>query len=206
MKQGAAIICAGGHARVIASMLKASGIDILGFFDDSFIGPETIQGAPVLGKFCDVESFKNQISAIYLAISDNSRRREFFLSFKEKGFRLPSLVHPMAMIEHDVFIGEASVICMGSKLGVESKIGTGVIINTGCSVDHESHIGDFVHLAPQVVVAGRSSVGDNTFIGINAAVADKIKIGKNVVIGAGSVILKNVADYSKVSGIHNSCA
>ena len=200
-KQYAAIVGAGGQARVIASILNLLDIPVLGVFDDSHNGPEIIQGASVLGGFKDVEQHRAQIENLYLAIGDNQERKRFYDVFRQKGWQMPALVHPRAMIERDVQIKEASVVCVGSMLCVESRLGKGVIINSGCLVDHESDIGDFVHLAPKTAVAGRVSIGENTFVGLNSCIADRLTIGKNVTIGAGSVILKDVPDNSKIVGV-----
>lgn len=202
MRKGAAIIGAGGHARVIASILRSANIAFDGFFDDTFYEDEAIQGAPVLGVFDDVNKWKNQIDDLYLAIGDNLRRRDFFRRYKAENFHFPPLIHPNGLVENDAFIDEASVVCLGAILGTECKVGIGTIINTGAAIDHESEIGDFVHLAPKVIVAGRSRIGENTFVGMNASIADKIRIGKNVVIGAGSVVLKDVKDNIRVCGVY----
>jgi len=49
--KGVAIIGAGGHARVVAAILRAKNKPILGFFDDSYSQDkvEIIQGAPLIG-------------------------------------------------------------------------------------------------------------------------------------------------------------
>jgi sugar O-acyltransferase (sialic acid O-acetyltransferase NeuD family) len=203
MTRKAAIYGAGGHSRVIASILQANDMSLLGFFDDSYSGQlEMIQGAPLLGLFEAILDFKEQINAVYLALGDNYKRAEAFSFLYEHGFTMPPLVHPFSLVETDVTLGSGSIVCIGGILCTEAKIGKGCIINTGCSVDHETVVGDFVHLAPQVAVAGRTKIGDYTFVGINASIADKLTIGKNVVIGAGSVVLRDVPDNMRVVGIY----
>ncbi len=198
-----AIYGAGGHARVLASILHALNLPILGYFDDSFAGPENIQGAPVLGRFNDIVKFREKASSAVLAIGDNTLREKAFHFLKQEGFSIPPVIHPGAIVESDVTIGEGAVICIGAVIGTEAKIGIGAIINTGGLVDHESEIGDFVHLAPGAAVAGRTSVGHGTFVGMNASIADKICIGRNSLIGAGSVVLRDVPDNHKVLGLHS---
>lgn len=203
MTERVAIMGAGGHGRVVASILRANHINIHGFFDDSYSeSSEVIQGAPLLGRFDDIVKFRENIQKVYLALGNNLIRKKYFDFLSENNFLLPSILHPTAIIESDADIDSATAICLGTIVGTEVKIGKGCIINTACSVDHESAIGDFVHLAPKVAIAGRSSIGDYTFVGINTAIADKLTIGKNVVIGAGSVILSDVLDGAKIFGVH----
>ncbi len=199
-----AIYGAGGHARVIASILRACGTESIGFFDDSYKGDnELIQGNPVLGVFWDILKFRNSISSVYLALGDNHDRRNAFVYLKDNGFLLPALIHPSAILEDDVVIGDGAVICLGVILGTEVSIGRGALINSGCSVDHEVTIGDFSHLAPRTCVAGRTSIGANTFVGNNSSIGDKLSIGDNVIIGAGSVILKDAPAGTKIVGVHH---
>jgi hypothetical protein len=43
-----AIYGAGGHARVVASIIRRLGGTVLGYFDDSFRGVEAIDGSPLM--------------------------------------------------------------------------------------------------------------------------------------------------------------
>ena len=203
MTAGAAIYGAGGHARVVSSILRARGISVIGFFDDSFQGKEIIQGAPVLGRFNDIFKYKDSFCAAYLAIGDNSQRKKAYNILVKNKIVVPPLVHPKSVMEIDAKVKPGTVICMGAIVGTEVKIGKGVILNTGCSADHEVQIGDFVHIAPKSAIAGRTRIGKNTFIGMNASIADNLKIGKNVQIGAGSIVLRDVPDGEKVRGVYH---
>ncbi len=203
--KGVAIIGAGGHARVVAAILRAKNKPILGFFDDSYSQDkvEIIQGAPLIGAVSSVLNYQDKVSAVYLAIGNNYVRQQVFYFLRQHDFLLPPLIHPSAKIDLDVKIGEGTVICLGACVGTEVVIGRGCIINTGASIDHETILGDFVHLAPKSVLAGRVKIGDTTFVGMNVSIADKLSIGKNVVIGAGSIILKNVDNNKKIVGVYH---
>ena len=203
MIKAAAIYGAGGHSRVIASILKRQDIAIYGIFDDSYRGSENIQEIPVRGTYLDILKYKQSISSVYLALGDNILRRKAYEFLSRNQFTLPALIHPNAFLEMDSQIGSAAVICTGALLGTETHIGRGVLMNTGCSVDHESRIGDFVHIAPKAVVAGRSIIGANTFVGMNACIADHIVVGENARIGAGAIILKDVPDNTKITGVYH---
>lgn len=204
MKRGAAIYGAGGHARVVASIILARGFDFFGFFDNYYSGaPENIQGARLMGRLEDIHNYREQISDFYIAIGNNEKRAEYFHILKEMGFRLPPLVHPTAIVENSVPIGDGTVICLGAIICTGTKLGQGCLVNTGSSLDHESVLDDFVHLAPRVAVAGRTQIGAGTFVGMGSIVAEYLTIGRNVTIGASSVILRNVADGDKVNGVYH---
>lgn len=200
--RGAAVYGAGGHGKVVASILRACGIPIMGFFDDAYTGPgQEVQGVPVIGRCSDILSYRDQIAAAYLAVGDNSSRSKAFQEIHREGIELPALIHPKAHVEPDATIGDGTVICMGALVGTEAAVGRGCILNTGCCLDHESTVGDMAHLAPRVAVAGRSSIGELTFVGMGAVIAQGLKIGSRVVIGANSVVLRDITDGSKAVGV-----
>lgn len=196
-----AIYGAGGHARVVSSIVQRLGGTVFGFFDDSFHGEETIDGVPVLGKFKDILEVRENCILAGLAVGDNHARREAFYWLTQHGFRLPTLIHPNALAENDATVGDGSVVCIGAILGTKAAVGCGAIVNTGASVDHESTIGDFVHLAPNSGVAGRTMIGQGTFIGMHAAIADRLKVAEWSVIGAGSVVIRDVPANQTHAGV-----
>ena len=203
MEKIAAIFGSGGHARVVASILKANRIHYLGFFDDSYRreNDEEIAGAPLIGRFKDILRFAKKVDRVYLASGNNKVRQKHFRFLRSNRFLLPAAVHPCALLEKNATVGEGSVVCMGAILCAQANVGKGCIVNTGSSLDHEAALGDFSHLAPKTVVAGRTSIGKRVFVGIHAVVADRLKIGDDVTIGAGAIVLKNVPDNTKVLGV-----
>jgi acetyltransferase-like isoleucine patch superfamily enzyme len=57
-----------------------------------------------------------------------------------------------------------------------------------------------VFIAHGVSVSGCCYIGDGTFIGTNSTILPRISIGKWATIGAGTVVTKDVPDYSVVVG------
>ena len=204
MKSQAIVIGAGGHARVVGAALCDLGVEVVGFFDDSFDGvEEPVCGASLIGTLEDASRFETASYDAYVAIGDNEKRAEVVERMRHAGYALPALIHPMSLLERNCRVGEASHVCIGAILGSQVRIGKGVIVNTGSSVDHESMISDFAHLAPGAILGGRVRVGEGAFIGMGARIAEKISIGRRAVVGAGTVVLRDVADGARVVGIHN---
>lgn len=195
------IVGAGGHARIVTEIANLLNYSILGIIDLNYKGQnEEVLGVKVVGGIDKLTDFSNDI-CIAIAIGDNELRSKYFIELNEKGYNLPALVHPSAIISKTAMVSAASIISAGVVINTQVKIGLGTIVNTGSIVDHETIIGDFVHVAPGVSVAGRVIVGQLTFVGIGSVIIDQLKIGKGVTIGAGSVIIKNIPDNSKVIGV-----
>jgi sugar O-acyltransferase (sialic acid O-acetyltransferase NeuD family) len=182
------LIGAGGHANVINAILTDLGHSLSGVYDDhsfKFKGKQTIQSNP--------EGLEN----VVIAIGDNKARKE--KSSYHNQYVL--LIHPSVLLDKSVAIGIGSVLIHGSIVQAGTIIGEHVIVNTNATIDHDCNIGDFTHIAPNATLCGNVSVGEGTLIGASVTVLPGVKIGKWCVVGAGSVVNKNLPDFSKVAGI-----
>lgn len=94
----------------------------------------------------------------------------------------------------NVISGEGTIICPGSQLTVDIKIGRHVIINLNCTIGHDCFIGDFVTFSPGANVSGNVTIGNSCYIGSNAVIRDKITICDNVIVGAGGVVVKDITE------------
>lgn len=204
MTESIIIVGAGGHARVLASALKAAGKVLTGFVDrDASLWGTMIDGSPVLGGDDFLERadgftvLVNGVGSTELPIA----RREIFERFSSRGFRFASVVHPSAIVATGVDLGDGAQLMAGTVLQPGVVIGVNSIINTGAIIDHDSKIGAHCHVAPGCTLSGSVQVGDASHIGIGATVIESIRIGANVVVGAGTVVIRDLADGKRVIGI-----
>ena len=123
-------------------------------------------------------------------------RQEIFDELKEIGYLLPNLIHPTAILEPSVTLGEGNQIMAGAIVGSSVIVGNNCIINSGSITSHDSILDNNVHLTPGAILAGTVKVGDNTIIGMGATIYMKVKIGNNVIIPNGSDIISDVPDNS----------
>ena len=198
------IVGAGGHARVVASVvLELKSYRLAGFVDRHAPDrTERILGAPVIGMWGDIEKlYRKGIQYAALAIGDNRERERLQKRLLAIGYRLPVLMHPTAHVEKSAAIGQGTLIAAGAMVGTLAVIGEGSIINTGAIIDHETVLGTFVHVAPGSTIAGRVRIGHACFIGIGARVIDQVSIGASAVIGAGAVVLSNIPAGKTAVGI-----
>jgi UDP-N-acetylbacillosamine N-acetyltransferase len=192
---------AGGHARVVADVLKSNDFEIAGFIDDI--------NAERRGElFCGAKVFANldecrteEIRDAFIAIGENpARASKAGLALKE-GYRLVSLVHPRAIVAEGVILGPGTVVMAGAVLQPGSVVGSNVIINTLSSVDHECLLADNVHICPGARLAGKVRVDQFATVGIGATVIDKIRIGEGALVAAGAVVIQNVPANVVVAGV-----
>ena len=199
------IIGAGGHARVLISVLKARKMDILGITE---LAPhkvgEVISGISILGQddiildyLPDSILLVNGIGTIESA----ANRESIFKKYKNSGYTFATVIHHSAVIMEDVKLGEGVQIMAGAIIQPGCRIGDNSIINTGAIIDHDCKIGDHVHIAPGAVLSGGVHIGSKTLIGTAAAVIQGKKIGAGAIIGAGAVVVEDIPESTKVAGV-----
>lgn len=183
----------GGHAKVVLDCIKANKHFVDGIFDD-FSEEKEFQKYPMLGKY---DSKKWKEVALIIAVGDNKTRKAVSENIQH---RYQAIIHPSAIVSEYSTIEGGTVVFQNAVVQSGSRIGKHCIINTAACVDHDNVLEDFVHISPNATLSGTVSVGEGTWIGSGATVIHNITIGKWCVIGAGTVITKDVPDFSVVVG------
>ena len=176
------------------------GIQPIGFIDDNvLLVNKKPMGLDVFGT--DLEDVRHEFNHVIVAIGDNQTRRKVFIQLGTKGARFAVAVHPSAVIEYNVRLGEGTMVCAGVVINHASNIGSDVILNTACTVDHHNAIGDHVHIGPGVNLGGEVQIGDGVFIGIGASVLPGCKIGAWSIIGGGAVVTCDIPERTTWAGV-----
>lgn len=107
-------------------------------------------------------------------------------------------IHPSAVVSEYASVDMGTVVMKGQLFKLR-QLCKHCIINTGASVDHDCNIADFVHISPHATLCGDVTVGEGSWIVAATTILPGVKIGKWCVIGAGSVVTKDIPDYSLCS-------
>jgi len=196
------VLGGGGHAKVVMEVLQLCGKTVIGFTDLGVC-------APVLDFAClGNDNVVNQYNPdeIFLvngigSVGDNSRRKRLFLTWKEKGYSFPAIIHPAAILSPDTVLEEGVQVMAAAVVQAGAYIGPNTIINTRATIDHDTTIGEHVHIAPGCVISGNVKVESDAHLGPGAVVIQGLTIGKGSIVAAGSVVVKDVDEYTKVAGV-----
>ena len=195
-----------GHAKVLVSLIKTQGDQVIAFFDNAAVD-SLMPDVPIyIGEdgFRDWFNRQSEPSNIVGLIAIGGHRGNDRITiantFRAAGLRLETLIHPKAFVCDTALIGEGTQVLAQAVVAADCKLGEVCIINHKASVDHESILGHGVHLAPGATVCGCVTIGDNVLIGAGAVVLPRLTIGSNSIIGAGSVITKHVSAGSVIVG------
>jgi UDP-perosamine 4-acetyltransferase len=199
------VIGAGGHAKVLISVLKALNRSILCITDsvpekiDHKIGCISVLGndEKILDYSADSVALVNGIGSV----SSNEKRKAIFVKFKNYGYSFANVIHPSAIIMNEVQLGEGVQIMAGVIVQPGCVIGDNCIINTGATLDHDCIIGEHVHVAPGAILSGGVHVGAMTHIGTSATIIQGVEIGLSAVVGAETVVIADIPSGVKAVGV-----
>jgi sugar O-acyltransferase (sialic acid O-acetyltransferase NeuD family) len=148
-----------------------------------------------------IDYFEKISKDFVVCVGGPDNRRALVNKFESLGGRSVSLISDHAVISKYAHIAEGVIVCRNAVIEAAVTIGAGSLINTGCIITHECTINEFVEIAPGSVLGGKVVVGDLTFIGLNATILPKIEVGHNCMVGAGSVVTRDIPDFTKVKGV-----
>jgi acetyltransferase EpsM len=109
--------------------------------------------------------------------------------------------HPSAAWCGTVVVGEGSFIGAASFIQNGAKLGAHVIVGTGAIVEHDVEVGDFCNIGPGVVIGGGAVIGQRTLLGLGCKIRDHVTIGSCVTVGMGAVVVNDVPDGVTVMGV-----
>lgn len=197
MKKRLVIFGAGGFGREVLQLVRdinevTPAWDCEGFLVDSkYLGGAGVQGLPLLGDIGWLE--QNPDVQLVVAVGAPAARRKIVqkiqLVFNNT---FATLVHPRAWVGRNVIVGEGSILCAGSLITTDIKIGRHVHVNIGSTIGHDAILDDFVTLNPSVNVSGNAKLKEGAEVGTSSVILPGISVGHWSIVGAGSVVTKEV--------------
>ncbi|MDG2521280.1 acetyltransferase [Caulobacter segnis] len=195
------VLGAGGHAKVVIELLRASGHEVFGVLDADPT-PRTVVDAPVIGDDSRLESLKAEgVTHAFIAIGDNGLRLRLGRKAQRAGLELVNAVSPFARVSPSARLGVGIAIMAGAVINAESDIRDLAIINTGAVIDHDGLICEAAHVAPGCALAGDVTVGQRAFLGVGSSVIPGRHIGEDAVVGAGACVVHDIPASALAMGV-----
>lgn len=199
------IIGAGGFGREVSWLVerinqKKQEWNLLGFVDDSeALQSKTVDGYKVLGGVEAIGQYPD--SYVVCCIANTSVRRALVKKVEAFGNRFATLVDPGAVVSDKVEVGDGSVICAGTVITVDIRIGRHNIIDVNSTIGHDAVLCDFVTLYPSVNVSGNTLIKSGVELGTGTQVIQGLTVGKGTVAGAGAVVVRDLPDKCTAVGV-----
>lgn len=140
------------------------------------------------------------------AISNPHVREKLAARIQAAGRAFASLIHPGVAYSRWVTFGDGCIVCVGSSLTTNIRLGKQIQINPGCTVGHDVIMGDCCTLLPGARISGAVQMGKRVTVGAGAVILNgspdaPILIGDDVVIGASACVTGPVEAGNTVVGI-----
>ena len=194
----------GGHAKMCADIIMQSRqYNIAGIIDDN---PKSagLRDYPLLGDSNVLDKLHEKgLRHIVIGIGflNNLTKREKLYNQLSLKFSIPTIIHPRAMIESSVRMGDGNQIMSGAIIGSDALIGNNCIINSGAIISHDCIIGHSTHVTPGAVLAGHVKTGERCLIGMSVNIMIGAEIGNDVTINNGLSVFKNIPSGAVVKSV-----
>ena len=203
MKEPLLLIGGGLHCKSCIDVIEQEGrFEIKGIIDLKERLGSTILGYHVIATDEEIPELAKDCPNFFITVGDVNSfpvRKRIFLRLKYYGFKLPTIVSPLAYVSRHSVVGEGTILFPFTTVDVETSIGSNCIINHGAILAHEVTVGDNCHISGNCAV-GKCAIGHDTFIGANTFVNNGIEISPNSIIGAGSVVIRSITEPGVYAG------
>ena len=186
----------GGFAREVLQIAldlneEQSQWNVIGFLDDDPARRgDVVHDLPVLG---GSEWLAEHPVDVVVAIGRTMVRRRIVERLNtQRHTRFATLVHPRAWVGRRVEIGEGSIVCAGTSITTDVRLGQHVILNLNGTVGHDAVLNDFVTVAPTVNISGNVVVGEGCDLGTGSTLIQGIEVGEWTVLGAGATVVRSL--------------
>lgn len=200
------ILGAGGHARVLLSLLSTQARQVIAILDDNPTKhgkPLDKTGPAITGDLDAVKQYQpNEVELVNAigSVRHPTARQAVYDSYTRLGYLFATLWHNAATIDCGAFIEPTSQIMASATVQRGAQVYANTLINTGTIIDHDTTIGEHTHVAPGATLCGDVTIGKGCHIGAGATIIQGITLGPGVVVGAGATVLEDVAEGLVVAG------
>ena len=201
------IIGAGDFGREIVNLVnRINGCNfdkawnIVGFVDDNpDLQGKVINGVEVIGNISSINSCKKSVYVI-CSIGSAKKRKEVIESICNPMIKYAVLIDPCADIYSGADISEGCVVCGGTILAIDVKLGKHVVVNLNCNLGHDVIVDDYCVLNPGTIISGKCNIKECSDLGTGTSVIQGLTIGPNTVIGAGAVVIRDIQPNCMAAG------
>lgn len=172
------ILGAGGLGQTVKESAIMNGYEKVVFLDDA------AKGEDVIGRCCDYLIFREEYSEAVAAFGSNKLRLAWTERLIEAGYKVPSIVHPSAVVSPCVQMGQGCFILHNAVVNTNTKIDNAVLVNSGAIVDHDSVL------------------EEGAYVGLGSIIKAYCTIESGKKVEAGEVVFST---RRKIDGVDSRC-
>lgn len=192
------IIGAGGFGREVAWLVErinkeSKQWDLKGFLDDNkYLHGKSEGDYRIVGGIEVLKELRTEVWVVCAVGASQTRKKIIKRLQQYPNVKFAILIDPSVILSDRVTLGEGTIVCAGSILTVDIRIGKHVIVNLDCTVGHDACLDDYVTVYPSVNISGQVRVEECVELGTGTQIIQGKKIGKETIIGAGAIVVKDL--------------
>lgn len=177
--------------------------EILGFLSKEPSEKESLLGFPILGTYALIPELQEQHDDLVFFNHINisvAEMKEADDAIQRNNGETVSLIHPAIDLNYVEF-AENCMLCEGTVVGSNVKIGRHLTCRLRSTISHDVTIGDYVYISPGATICGYATLKDGCDLGAGCTILPHRTIGENSIVGAGAVVTQDVPDNVTVVGV-----
>ena len=188
------IVGFGGHAKACLDVAISLGLEVP-FMVGTPGCPDEVNGITILSEEEAIVRIEYlDIDKVFVAVGDNSLRKNLATLWDRRGFKLSTLISPLANVSPSATIGSGTIVMPNAFVGPSVLVDRGVILNTASVIEHDSRVGQFSHIGPNACLTGSVAISEDVLIGAGSVIIPKLTVTSGVTIGAGAVVISNIEE------------
>jgi sugar O-acyltransferase (sialic acid O-acetyltransferase NeuD family) len=184
------LIGAGGFAREVAGDIKFHFGNVVKMFVDDEYWREGLY---------KISQFNPASQSALIAVGSPADKKKL-LAKLPKDTTFWNYISPKAYF-NELDMGYGNIICAGTIITVNVKLGNHVHLNLHTTVGHDAVIGDFVTTAPNVNISGNVIVGNGVYLGTACCIREKLNICDDAIVGMNASVVKDITESGTYVGI-----
>jgi sugar O-acyltransferase (sialic acid O-acetyltransferase NeuD family) len=193
MKKG--IIGAGGFGReVYWSLDFIERIGTVFFVDDKYWDGKNDLILPL-------SNFNPNEYEVVIAVGDPRDRFDMVQRLPKETKYFTHIHKSVQILGDDIEIGEGSIICAGTIITTNVKLGKHTHLNLQTTIGHDCEIGNYFTTAPGAKISGNCKIYSCVYVGTNASIKEKLSIHSFTTIGSNAAVVKNIEESGTYVGV-----
>lgn len=172
MKPKILLIGGGGHCRSVIDVIEQENrFEIAGIIEKYNGESQAVLGYELIGTDDELLALRERYEYASITIGhvkSNSARVKLFEKLKAIGYKIPTIISPLAYVSKHATIAEGTIVMHHALINAGAEIGQNCIINSKALVEHDAIIKDNVHISTGAIVNGGSEIQADSFYGSNA--------------------------------------
>jgi sugar O-acyltransferase (sialic acid O-acetyltransferase NeuD family) len=138
---------------------------------------------------------------VVIAVGDPRDRFDMVQRLPKETKYFTHIHKSVQILGDDIEIGEGSIICAGTIITTNVKLGKHTHLNLQTTIGHDCEIGNYFTTAPGAKISGNCKIYSCVYVGTNASIKEKLSIHSFTTIGSNAAVVKNIEESGTYVGV-----